>query len=751
MPRIEITEVDLTNPGNRAAETDIVYIPGFVDLTQTELYDVNGKYIGLKAFVPTYFNNVRAFETAVGARGARFESEQLYTDLITMQSDGSYTGFDANAVPYSKVMFAADTVDPSYVMAKELLAAGLPIVYERINKDPDYVEVTTQPSDWNTSYVNYYNKIDVYTPVNSATVPALFTEFNQGDLVPEAPEGVKHNYYTRKIDANTLKSIYTPVELESPIINTVGEETYFNTQCFMRTPNSVDYFSFEPVEFGLSPKFEDDKYFIMKEAEGVTSDDFTSYYVINETGDAYVAASGDYSESTIYYAVAEAQEEEFVPGALVVTKSEDETRYNKVIIKITPEFLSKDPVDYYVPEINSNGYVKLTEEPVNWGESDVFTLVSYIKSNTSDGEITIPANWAKTYSKYFELSSVISSLSNVKADKETGPEFKNIYEHNDFINIAAMYNGLATVYNTNRADGLTDMGHVSIKYLTSGGYPTYEYNDNQLVNAMIELASKRGDCVAFIDHTNNSGRTTNPNNGASVYAKVLKDASFSDSGEFATMFTPWMNHTRVTTDSDVANDATVTMSATFSYLLALAESIKTNANWLAIAGSTRGQVPNLQSVPCDTVITNGVADKMQPRDDYSINAITNIEPYGHVIWGNRTLKNNAIEGNLTATSFLNIRNLVSDVKKLCYATCKKYTFEPNNDILWVNIKSSLQPTLQRMTSGYGISGYKIVRDLEHEKASEKATLCFKVILYPVYAVEDFYITVVLTDDEVSVE
>ena len=56
-----------------------------------------------------------------------------------------------------------------------------------------------------------------------------------------------------------------------------------------------------------------------------------------------------------------------------------------------------------------------------------------------------------------------------------------------------------------------------------------------------------------------------------------------------------------------------------------------------------------------------------------------------------------------------------------------------------------------MLSGYGISGYKIVRDTEHEKASEKATVCAKIILYPVYPVEDFYITIVLKDDEISVE
>ena len=751
MPRIEITEVDLTNPGNRAAETDVVYIPGFVDLGQAELYDENGKYIGLEAFVPTYFADVNAFETAVGAKGARFKSDQLYTDLITMQSDGSYTGFDADAIPYSKVMFSADTVDPSYIMAKELLAAGLPVVYERINKDPDYVEVTKKPSDWSTSYVNYYNKIPVYTPIDSAVVPALFTEYAQGDLVTEAPEEVEYTYYEREIDTETLVSKYTPVVDVSKITTRVDDKTYFTTRCFMRATNSVDYFSFKPVEFTTSPKFEADKYYVMYEVDNVNEEDAGSYFVFD--GTKYTPFEGDISSSsnTSFYVMSPnvISEDQFVPGARgVVTWNEESQIATAVNITYSPKF---EADKYYVPEVNANGYVALKEEPDNWGATDVFELVNYLDDKTIDKVISIPADWATTYGQYFELSSVIASLKNVEADPKVGPKFTDIYEHTDYINISSMYNGLATVYDVTRDEGLTDMGHVSIKYLTSGGYPTYEYNNGDLVNKMIALAAKRGDCVAFIDHTDNSGRSTNPNNMASVYAKVTSDAAFSDNGEFATMFTPWMNHTRVTTDKDDANDATITMSATFSYLLALAESIKTNANWLAIAGSTRGQVPNLQSVPCDTVITNGVADKMQPRDNYSINAITNIEPYGYVIWGNRTLKNNGAEGNLTATSFLNIRNLVSDVKKLCYATCKKYTFEPNNDVLWVNIKSSLQPTLQRMTSGYGISGYKIVRDLEHEKAPEKATLCFKVILYPVYAVEDFYITVVLTDDEVSVE
>ena len=196
-------------------------------------------------------------------------------------------------------------------------------------------------------------------------------------------------------------------------------------------------------------------------------------------------------------------------------------------------------------------------------------------------------------------------------------------------------------------------------------------------------------------------------------------------------------------------DGNIMFSGTYAYLLSLADSIETNAPWLAIAGAARGPVRNLTANGMKTVISNGAADGMQPRQGVSINGITNIKPYGNIIWGNRTLKNNP--ENLTATSFLNIRNLICDVKKEVYRTARRLTFEQNNDVLWVNFKSGIAPTLERMVSGAGLSDYKIVRDYENEHAVEKGVVCAKIFLYPIYAVEDFYITVVLKDDEVIVE
>lgn len=341
------------------------------------------------------------------------------------------------------------------------------------------------------------------------------------------------------------------------------------------------------------------------------------------------------------------------------------------------------------------------------------------------------------------------------------------------INIVNIYNWLGAAFGSvTDEDGnptysdLTDKGNYNFKYITSGGYPVFEYAGSSIASSMLTLAENRGDCVALIDHTNNPDRQKDINLDGSLYKEVNKAETFgSNSAAYGAMFTPYATYNittgakfKITYTDESGKDAeeevdttsykTSPMPASFGYLLALGSSIKSNASWLAVAGAARGGVPNLATGGMTTVIPNGIADMMQDRKQSAINCITNIRPYGQVIWGNRTLYRDA---DLVARSFLNIRNLVSDVKKVCYDVGRSLTFEPDNDVTWINFKGSIAPTLDRMVSGYGISGYKIVRDEARAEAALRATICAQIYLYPVYPVEDFYINIVLTDDEVTVE
>ena len=122
-----------------------------------------------------------------------------------------------------------------------------------------------------------------------------------------------------------------------------------------------------------------------------------------------------------------------------------------------------------------------------------------------------------------------------------------------------------------------------------------------------------------------------------------------------------------------------------------------------------------------------------------------MKPYGIRVWGNRTLKDNSIDGDLTASSFMNIRQLANDVKRTIWVAAKRCTFDQNNNILWINFKAQITPLLDRMVGNNGLSNYKIVR----VATDKKATLVARVTLFCVEAVEDFDITVELTDSQIT--
>lgn len=331
----------------------------------------------------------------------------------------------------------------------------------------------------------------------------------------------------------------------------------------------------------------------------------------------------------------------------------------------------------------------------------------------------------------------------------TPPETAGVV--NDEFDVDIMYNYLSledTDADTMETQGYArflDKGEYVLKFLTSGAYPVFEYNNNAIVTNMLTKAADRGDAIALFDHTPNNSRVFAATNPDSVYAKVKEYCQVNRVNElsesiytYGTMYTPYGIY------SNSVIDGNVELPGSFAYLLSLAVSVVNNANWYAVAGVTRGIVPNLLNLSQN--VTNAIAESYTPGDDISINPITNIKPYGLAIWGNRTLKNNAKAGDLTATSFMNVRQLVCDVKRNVFVASKRLTFEQNNDVLWINFKAQLVPTLEEMLQGNGLTGYQLIR----QKTTAKATLKAKIVLQVVEAVEDFDITISLTDSESTI-
>lgn len=371
------------------------------------------------------------------------------------------------------------------------------------------------------------------------------------------------------------------------------------------------------------------------------------------------------------------------------------------------------------------------------------------------------ANSSKIYYKY--IASDIIDIE-WKAESTPSVEFTKTlslpsdinYETSDEFNVTDIYKAFMNSCEAENSKlyTLMDKGEYQIKFLTLGAYPSFEFGLDKtgtgsietynIFDNLIETAAKRGDCIALVDHTNNPTRTLQTTAG-SVYANLSayvknsltitrKGGDSEDGYTYGAMFTPYAIYKLST-----QNNTQHTLPASFGYLSAFAASTQTNPNWYAVAGVSRGIPSGL--IGLSQNITNTIADLYQPRNNVAINCITNIKPYGYTIWGNRTLKNNSADGDLKALSFLNIRVLTCDLKKTLYQACKRYTFENNTDITWLNFKSQIEPVLAKMLSGNGIASYQIIK----VATTKKATIEAIIRLVPIEPVEDWFITIELTD------
>ena len=286
---------------------------------------------------------------------------------------------------------------------------------------------------------------------------------------------------------------------------------------------------------------------------------------------------------------------------------------------------------------------------------------------------------------------------------------------------------------------------------------------DKLGTTLITTASNRGDAVAIVDYMMSleplySVGADTTGNYTSVYSKMQHCYGTAANSEYATAFYPWGIYNCGATLADIPDATTqVIMPGSFGYLMCVATAVKTSPSWLAMAGVARGIVPNLVSLYTGKTLTNVIAENYQPKfgdndATISINAITNIRPYGLTLWGNRTLKPMA-EAGAKALNFLNTRNMVSDIKKVLYSTAKSLMFEQDSDTLWLRFKGGITPLLNQLVSGNGLEEYKIIRTSTKYDGSAltRGEMAATVRIIPRYAVEYFELTVEISDRDVTVQ
>jgi hypothetical protein len=263
------------------------------------------------------------------------------------------------------------------------------------------------------------------------------------------------------------------------------------------------------------------------------------------------------------------------------------------------------------------------------------------------------------------------------------------------------------------------------------------------------VSSGRGDCIALIEvdeskYISGEGR---PENRIVNVINAMADIN-ADNGKYCACTVPSVVY-KMTADERF--DGNRKFPGAFHYLACFKNSLGLGfAEWYAAAGYTRGvssyvidyTTVKLGEVAIQALEPRNIKDQSaQPK--FAVNVIANFRG-SYYLWGNRTCHplGDAKGGNdLVASHFLNIRQLCTTIKKQLYVSCRRFTFDPNSDILWINFKNSITPMLDRMKADQGVRDYKI----EKVYTDKKATLKAKIRIVPIEAVEDFLLEVSLED------
>lgn len=726
MSKITIREVDETTVGQPLiVSTDVAYIPGFSVMTPTD-----DQIIG-EPHVPQLCRTIKEFESYFGASVPTFSQDQFYPE-----------GFAKEAVPTDiggtpKNMFNKDDPDPSYIYAKELLTLGLPVLYERVNEIGESISVNTMYTAlekiFEKSNDSTLTQLISWAPTYSAAATyAVNDHCRYGDKNYKCKTAIQ--------TAEEWNPAKWEVDPEYRNYNvTVVSDTFYNKMYEVGKHTFVydSYPTYSAVYSGVKPSAGTASGLVSRMAPEYDPD--SSYGVgdhcmyqgnVFENIKATASKAGQFDSS--YWMITD-----WVPTSFV-TINKDIWESNTTAT-VTPGTVYVFAYD----EDLAGGPWKLT---IGSGAAQPVTLSAYgikVSGVFNDGD-----------------TITITNIANIGWGRNGEYIGETLTDYGITVSVESGGDGLQlednfTIYLETLDPMLLDRGLYSFKYLTSGGYPTFEYAGGTISKLMASICYTRGDAVALIDHTDNPARPLTGTTSVYYMARQPQYMLPSAHQAFAAMFTPSVQMTLNSNyrgwswkDSAIVRlPSTMVFPPSFAYMTCLANSIKIFPNWNAIAGATRGKVYGLVAPRSVKTLTNAIADSYTPDTELAINPITNVKPYGQCIWGNRTLVDNSLKQGTTAISFLNIRNMVSDIKKQLFVACQSLLFEQNTDVLWVNFLSLVTPTLDKMVSGFGIHNYKIIK----LPNSDKTQINVRIRIYPIYAVESFSITIYLNDKGVYLD
>lgn len=549
--------------------------------------------------------------------------------------------------------------------------------------------------------------------------------------------------------------------------NLTSEYTYVEAEADSTDPDEVTYQNYTTFckIFNLALEGK------LPNKDNMSEDDVAALTADPNVGMYYAAPRG---EKHIGYLLAENMRFQSVQknayGPVAMPDVADAVSSEELVLEASevPEYNT-----YYVIPVGKEGTngTYIEDRITHYGNQMAYELIGMgytvlFKAMTEYSEDQIKASLA-------EADGSINTSSTEKFEADPKNETQVYTDIDGAVVVNANYSAINQLSDIAFWECLKDKSTYDFRYLVTG-LLTHNDGANKCILEVADHSEEillddagihdgRGDCVALIDIDSKAyaGKTQS----AAIPAIAKEAAEWASA--YAAVFAPYVTYLM---SDDKAYKNNKTFPASFHYLACAANSANNNfSEWYANAGYTRGVSKyTIESTGCK--FGEIAIQSLEPRfllkvgkelnadgtayndvnTSVAVNLIVKIKS-SYYLWGNRTGKKlgtrGASDGDLVAQHFLNIRQLCSTIKKQVYTTCRRLTFDPNSNVLWINFRDLLTPMLEQMKADQGIKDYKIIKNA----TDRKALLSAKIRIVPIEAVEDFEIGLYLEDslDEVA--
>lgn len=245
-------------------------------------------------------------------------------------------------------------------------------------------------------------------------------------------------------------------------------------------------------------------------------------------------------------------------------------------------------------------------------------------------------------------------------------------------------------------------------------------HEPSIQNALITLAETSQNFIACVSPPYGKDSVQEAidwSNGLSQERKASINSSYG------ALYWPWVKTYVPVIKKDMWIDPAVYGARQIAYTAGTAEL------WFAPAGFVRGRLTK----PLETQVklNQGDRDSMYSGGNV-INPIVNFPQQGITIFGQRTTQRDP-----TALDRVNVRMLLIYIRKVLLLSTQRFAFEPNDEILWGQIASVVEPLLDDIKRRRGITEFAVICDSTTNtplRVDRNEVWC-KILLKPTKAAE----------------